>query len=139
MVRMQPLPQAPQWLRGLFDFHGQLLPAVDAAVLLGDAPVEQRLGARILLLHGPMRHDPGAPMATFGLIVESVEGLSQAQGAETWTAQAGLPGLPFLREVMNQPEGAVLLLDAATLAGTHQGLLQGPAVLATSAGQGSGA
>ena len=131
LVNIRPLPQAPAWLRGLFDFHGQLLPVVDASVMLGGAPVQQCVGARILLLHGPMNDEPGAPKATYGLLVDSVEGLLQVDRADAWTARDGLPGLPFLRDVVNQDTEPLLLLDAARMSSMHASLLEGPAMLAT--------
>jgi chemotaxis-related protein WspB len=131
LVNIRPLPQAPMWMRGLFDFHGQLLPVVDAGVMLGGAPVQQCVGARILLLHGPMNDEPGAPKATYGLLVDSVEGLLQVDRADAWTARDGLPGLPFLRDVVNQETEPLLLLDAARMSSMHASLLEGPAMLAT--------
>jgi len=131
LVHMRPLPQSPAWLRGLFDFHGQLLPVIDGGVILGGTAIEQRVGARILLLHGPMNDQPGAASATFGLLVDSVDGLLKIDRGEAWTAREGLPGLPFLRDVVNLATGPMLLLDAARMASMHAALLEGPAMLAT--------
>lgn len=138
VVHLQSLPSAPPWLRGLFDFHGQLLPVVDAGALLGGTPVEPRLGARILLLHGAMSEDPGASRATFGLMVEAVDGLLMLDRTDAWTAREGLPELPFLREALRQPDGAVMLLDPARLASMHAALLEGPALLPAAVAPGPG-
>ena len=132
IVHLRPLPQAPAWLPGLFDYHGTLLPVVDGGIALGGAPVARHIGARILLLHGAMDDRPDAPRASFGLLVDLVDNLTtiEREGA-TWTAREGLPGLPFLREVVNQAGASVLMLDAARLAGMHAALLEGPAMLAS--------
>ena len=131
IVHLRALPQAPAWLPGLLDYHGSLVPVVDGSVALGGAPVDRRIGARILLLHGAMEERPESPRATFGLIVSLVDNLGTIdQAGATWTAREGLPGLPFLREVVNQAGASVLMLDAARLASMHAALLEGPAMLA---------
>jgi chemotaxis signal transduction protein len=105
LVNIRPLPQAPVWLRGLFDFHGQLLPVVDAGVMLGGAPVQQCVGARILLLHGPMNDEPGAPKATYGLLVDSVSDILNVGASD-------LRPVPQINsEVANSIFRQVLVLD----------------------------
>lgn len=132
IVHLRPLPQAPAWLPGLFDYHGALLPVVDGGIALGGAAVGRNIGARILLLHGAMDDRPDAPRASLGLLVDLVHNLGEIEreGA-TWTAREGLPGLPFLREVVNQGGESVIVLDAARLASMHASLLEGPAMLAS--------
>lgn len=126
IVHLKPVPQAPAWLRGLFDYHGALLPAADLGVLLGGAPVQARVGARMLLLEGPMDGVPEARHAAFGLLVDGVEAPTSLDRAGSWSALEGLPGLPFLREIATGDAQPVLVLDAARLAAVHAGLLQGP-------------
>ncbi len=127
-VHIRSLPHSPAWLRGLVDYHGQLLPVLDGGVLLGSEPVDQKIGARILLLHGPMSDEPGAMTAQYGLLVDSVDCLQQIDRADAWTAREGLPGLPFLKDVINVASGSVMVLDAAQLASLHANVLQGHAV-----------
>jgi chemotaxis-related protein WspB len=129
-VRLKPVPAAPAWLAGLLDYHGQLLPAVDASVLLGGDPVPLAVGTRILLMRAPTQQAGDAPMATFGLVVHAVDGVLDVDHAECWTTRDGLPGLPFLTEVAQGDRRGVLVLDATRLAALHAGLLTGPAVLA---------
>lgn len=128
LVRLRPLPAGPPWLRGLFDYHGQLLPAVDASVLLGGPEIGQSIGARILLLHGPSGSGVDTPLATFGLLVDGVDGVVDA-GTEAWTTRQGLPGMPFIGEVTQGDPSGVLVLEPSRLASMHADLLQGPAVL----------
>jgi chemotaxis signal transduction protein len=124
-VTMRALPQSPAWLLGLFDFHGNLLPAVDGGSLLGGAPVQARLGSRLLLLHGSVDGSGTGACATFGLLVDSVEGVGAIDRGNAWSVREGLPGLPFVAEAVHGQGEPVLLLDAARLAVEHAGLLQG--------------
>lgn len=124
-VRVRSLPGGPAWLRGLFDFHGSLLPAVDAGLLLGSEAVTARLGARLLLLEGPCHDRADAPHAIFGLLVDAVDGVTSVQRGEAWTPRDGMPERPFLREVVRCEGAETLLLDAARLAGQHAAVLTG--------------
>lgn len=133
IVHLRPVPQAPPWLRGLFDYHGTLLPAADLSVLLGGEPVQPRVGARMLLLEGAIDGAADGRRAAFGLLVERVDTPSELERAGSWTALDGLPGLPFVREVAAGSSQPVLVLDAGRLAATHAPLLQGPGVLAVTA------
>lgn len=129
-VPMQAVPGAPAWLRGLFDFHGSLLPAIDGGLLLGGEAVHARLGARLLLLQGAPPDRPDAPHVVFGLLVHAVEGVTTVERGEGWSPRDGLPTLPFLTEVARCDGRETLLLDAARLAVQHAGLLDGSGALA---------
>jgi chemotaxis-related protein WspB len=130
MVRLNPVPGAPAWLRGLMDYHGTLLPAADLGALLGEAPVATTVGARILLLEGAIDGTESGRRALFGLLVDHVDAPATLERSGSWSAQAGLPDLPFLHEVASDGPRAVLVLDAGRLASQHAGLLQGSAGLA---------
>lgn len=131
---VRPVPGAPAWLRGLLDFHGALVPVIDGAALLGGEPVPARVGARIVLLEGPVGGRAGAAHARFGLLVHAVEGVTELDREGGWSAHGTLPSLPFLAEVVRTAGADTLLLDAGSLAAQHAGLLAGEAVAALPGG-----
>lgn len=128
-ARLRAVPGAPRWMPGLLDLHGTLVPTVDGGVLLGDAPVPVRVGARIIVLEGPLQGRPDAAQARFGLLASAVEGVSEVDRGGGWSAHGGLPGLGFLTEVIRSETGETLLLDAGLLAGEHAALLAGEPAL----------
>lgn len=132
LVRLKQLPGVPAWLAGLMDHHGQLVPVVDASLLMGGVGVPQVLGARLILVHGADQDASDARMATFALRVDAVDGVADIDRGASWTTPGGLPGMPFLGEVTGDGADSVLLLEPARLAALHASLLQGPAVLAPS-------
>ena len=72
LVRAKPVPGAPAWLAGVIDVHGELVPMVDAAMLLsGTACVQRTLGARVLLVDTGIGQSGGA-RARFALAVDRV-------------------------------------------------------------------
>lgn len=126
IVQATAVPHAPAWMRGLLDYHGQVLPMVDGGVLLGAAPVRDRLGTRVLLLQG--RGDADGPLIAFGMVVDSVDGIMELEGS-AWAPRQGLPGLPFVAEIRGEQGASILVLDPMGLAGMQRGLLEGAAAL----------
>jgi chemotaxis signal transduction protein len=126
IVLATPVPHAPTWMRGLMDYHGQVIPMVDGGVLFGAAAIRDRLGTRVLLLQG--RANPDDPLIAFGMVVDRVDGIMELHGS-AWTPRQGLPGMPFVGEIRGESEGSILLLDPPGLAGMHRGLLEGTATL----------
>ena len=125
LVRLRPMPGAPEWLRGLMDHHGVLVPVLDLGVMLGGTGIEPAVGARILLLEGPLGSTSDARHALFGALVDAVDAPVTLDRDGSWSVPDGLPGLPFLHEVARAGPGLVLVLDAGRLAGQHPALLQG--------------
>ena len=127
VVRLRPMPGAPEWLRGIMDHHGVLVPVLDLGVMLGGAGIESAIGARILLLEGPIGGSSDARHALFGVLVDAVDAPETLDRDGSWSVPEGLPGLPFLHEVARAGRGLVLVLDAGRLAGQHAALLLGAA------------
>lgn len=133
VVSAQALPSGPTWLIGLFDYHGALIPLLDAGILTGQAAIEPQVGSRTILIEVPLdATSPTASTAIFGLRVEQAIGLRDLDDSGAWNPTAGLPGFEHLREVLNIPEGRVQVFDATRIAMQHQLLLQGASAVATS-------
>lgn len=49
MVAMRPLPEAPDWISGLVDLRGRLLPVLDVARRLGMGTYRHSVDARIIV------------------------------------------------------------------------------------------
>jgi chemotaxis-related protein WspB len=61
------VPHAPDYLAGVFNYRGIIVPAVDLGVLLEAGPCRARLSTRIILAGAP-----DSPERLVGLIAESV-------------------------------------------------------------------
>ncbi len=90
-VEIQPLPQAPAFVRGMVNVGGLPVPTVDLRVLWGWAPRELELTDRLLLVR-PSTQPPGAsggtsrtsaaPSGLFALLVDDVEGVCPLEPQE---------------------------------------------------------
>lgn len=49
-VSCRSMPAAPDWVRGLFVYRGELIPLIDAARLLGAEPAPDRLANRVIVV-----------------------------------------------------------------------------------------
>lgn len=122
VVRLRAMPGAPEWLRGLMDHHGVLVPVLDLGLLLGGSAVEPLVGARILLLEGPIDGSHDARHTLFGALVDAVDAPATLDRDGSWSAPGDLPVMPFVGEVARVGAQPVFVMDAGRLALHHAGL-----------------
>jgi chemotaxis-related protein WspB len=115
LVRARPVAGTPPWLAGVIDVHGELVPMVDATMLLAGRPVDRTVGARVLLVDTGIGDD--GPRARFALAVDRVLDAVDLEREGGWSAAAG--AVPWLGAVLQHAGEAVQLFDAMALAGTH--------------------
>jgi hypothetical protein len=110
LVRARPVPGTPAWLAGVIDVHGELVPMVDAAMLLsGTATVQRTLGARILLVDTGIGQ--GGARARFALAVDRVLDAVALEQDGGWRSGAGV--------VLQHGGEAVQVLDPLALAAAN--------------------
>ncbi len=108
MVALTPLPGAPDMVRGVLDFHGQVIPAIDMRLRLG-LP-QQAYTLRTPIVIGRL----GKHLA--GLIVDAVSGVVGVPEAQIETPDRvfsleTLPSRPLVGGVARQSDGLLLILD----------------------------
>jgi chemotaxis-related protein WspB len=113
-VRLRPLIGAPEWLAGLFVYHGQVVPVVDLHRLLdrGDCPAH--LSSRIILVPRGGFQGGSTPPGTPAGAPEHLLGLLAAQVAEVREVEPTDAGLPRLIEP-EQPELGDPVVDAGRI------------------------
>jgi chemotaxis-related protein WspB len=99
MVRAAPLPDAPDWVRGVIDHRGRLIPLLDMRRLVGGDELSITAGTRIVIadarLRGPSatesRADDVEPRRRIALVVGPVHDVIDVdvQAADGFD---GLPG-----------------------------------------------
>ncbi len=94
-VACRPAPAVPNWVRGLFDWRGRLIPLVDAAMLVGAEPAPDRMANRVLVLRVAAGAAPQWPVGVWVECVLDLEHIDfEAAGAfPGFATEAGrLPG-----------------------------------------------
>jgi chemotaxis-related protein WspB len=113
LVDARAIPQTDRWIRGLINYRGQLIPLLDMAALLGDAPCPPRMACRILVV----RIQSEEPTLV-GLAVEQLIGV-QRLDFDAATAHPGLSAAKadYLGPVVWSEQTAVELVYPERLPG----------------------
>ena len=102
-----PLPDSPQAVLGLVDFHGEVLPVIDMHLRCGLA-CRETLPSDLFLL-----------ISTLGrkllLRVDSVDEVIDTADFEVLEPKKIVPGLDVLAGILERPEGLVILPDYPAL------------------------
>ena len=139
-VHLRRLPHAPDFLAGLFDYRGRVVPVADLGALLGSEPCRDRLGTRIILTDvRPGDHDPAGsldPAAAetraakskpidrrkpgrqskarrwlFGLIAEQVTDMASIMPGQVISSPMRLPQAPYLGAIVEIDQKMVQLIS----------------------------
>jgi chemotaxis-related protein WspB len=60
-VPLKSIPGAPDWVAGLFSYHGRTVPVIDLALLALGRPSTAHVSTRTILVHYPAVDEPVAP------------------------------------------------------------------------------
>ncbi len=112
LVELRQIPQAPAGVAGLFDYHGQPVPAIDLSELTLGKPTRECLSTRILLINYPDEHGRLHPL---GLIVEHATEVIRRERADFTEPGLKLSAAPFLGPVLMDGQGVIQLLHAGRL------------------------
>lgn len=108
MVALAPLPRAPEIVSGLFDLHGELLPAIDMRKRFRLPPRPAQLEDHLVVARTSRRR--------LALHVDRVESVVRIPREELTAPAEIVPGLEFVRGIAQLPrEGIVFIHDLDTL------------------------
>lgn len=107
MVQLRKLPHAPEYVAGLFSYHGVAVPVVDLCGLTGDAPCRRRMSSRIILLRYP---DSSGTARILGLLAERVTATAHVNEADLNSPNIRVEDAPYLDRIFSGEEGIVQCL-----------------------------
>ena len=114
MVDLRPMAQAMAWVRGMMNYRGELIPLLDAAVLLGGEPCEPRMSSRIVVLST----EPGAESAVclVGVLVEQFLGVEHLELVDA-SSHPGLeiPDADYLGPIALYEGETIQIVDPAKI------------------------
>lgn len=96
LMELKSLPQAPSFVAGLMNLHGQSVPVIDLCALACGRRHAARFDTRILLIGYARR---GAQARPLGLIAEKVEGIVSFDPSQLRDAGVANGGAPYLGKV----------------------------------------
>lgn len=109
-VSLQSLPKAPDYIPGLMNYRGKIVPVVDLAMLISDKPVKQLMSSRIILIK-PIKTEN----RYIGLLAENVtETIKVSEDAFTDTG-IDPDASAFVDKVVMHPDGLIQYVDVSKL------------------------
>lgn len=109
LLPITPIPQSPQYIKGVINLRGQLIPVVDLAVRLGLEPTAYTDRTCIIVLESASREQT----ARVGMIVDSVAHVVYMKGQNIEDLPDDLIWFrkDYVLGIAKQEEGNVILLD----------------------------
>jgi purine-binding chemotaxis protein CheW len=73
MRPIRPVPQAPEFVKGVIDFRGRRIPVIDVRLKLGMTPKDYTVNTLIAVLEA----ETGSGIVWIGIVADSISGLSR--------------------------------------------------------------
>ena len=108
MVATVPLPEAPTWMLGVINMHGQVLPVLDLGQRFGRDAKEPHPSQRLLVVSQEPRN--------VALLVDDIESVLSAEEGRLEPPSGHLAGSRVLAGVLQNEDELVLVLDPDRLA-----------------------
>jgi len=112
MVHVRALPHTPDYVAGIFSYHGTVVPVIDLCQLTLGRPCRERLSTRTVLLHFPGQ-DGRAHL--LGLRAEHVLATARVRRIDISSAQVEVEDAPYLGDVFSDERGLVQCLQVDRL------------------------
>jgi chemotaxis-related protein WspB len=108
IVNLRPVHDAPEYVAGLFNYRGTVVPVVDLCRLTSGNPCSRRMSTRIIIV----RHTPrGGEELTLGLMAEKVTEAVQQSEARLASSKVVLDVALQLGEIATGDEGMLQCLS----------------------------
>ncbi len=111
-VRFKEVPGAPDYVRGLFEYRGRIVPVIDLCRLVGKPAAPDLMSSRIMLVNYPDRRG-GAQV--LGLLAENVTDTVRPSPGASQPAAVAAPAAEFLGPVAATDAGLVQEVRVADL------------------------
>jgi chemotaxis-related protein WspB len=109
-VALRALPHAPEYLTGMFDYRGRVVPVVDLGLLMGRRACAPRLSTRIVVVDAAPR--PSAGRHLLGLVAEQVSDVKRFDDSRVVFPPMDLDQAPYLGAIVRADEGLVQVIEA---------------------------
>jgi purine-binding chemotaxis protein CheW len=102
-VETTPLPKAPEFILGMINMQGQVIPVVDIRPCFGMPRREVTADDQFILAHTARR--------LVAMVADSVAGIHELAGSELVTAKQVLPGAAYIHGLVKVDGDLILLCD----------------------------
>lgn len=92
-VRLRRLPKVPEYVAGVFQYRGEMVPVVDLSQLIKGHPAAAFLSTRIILVR---QSGPSGQERVLGLLAERATESVDAGAVEIQSSGVAMPEAPYL-------------------------------------------
>lgn len=110
-VLMRDIPHAPEYVAGLFNYRGTIVPAIDLCRLIKGTPSRAALSTRIIVVN--YHHEHTASL--LGLMAERIADTLRHTDIELMNAGFQPEDAPYLGEVMVDRQGMIQRIEVESL------------------------
>lgn len=107
MAALVPVPEAPEWISGLLNLHGRVMPVISLRKRLGLSQKGAHPDYRILVMQAQNRR--------LGVIAETVEEVAAISEGHLAKPEGKLKESPLLKAVIRKDDEVYLVLEADEL------------------------
>jgi chemotaxis-related protein WspB len=104
LLELRQLPQAPKGVAGIFNYHGQPIPAVDLCALTLGQPARERFSTRIIIVNYPDDHGTNHLL---GLIAEHATEMLRKDVKDFQDSGVKLSEAPYLGPILMDDKSPV--------------------------------
>lgn len=104
MVRLKGMTHAPEFVSGLLNYRGQIVPVIDLKRLIHGVSCEMRLSTRIILVDFGERH-------TIGLVAERVTETIRRPPEALLPSGVETQDTPYLSKVIMEQDDMIQFID----------------------------
>lgn len=119
MVALRKVAQAPEWVAGLFNYRGTIVPAIDLCCLLQKRPCAAALSTRMIVVN--YWDEVSGSEQLFAPIAERVTETLSWEGTADVSMAMSLDTPPYLGEVITDAQGMIQILRLEELWGIYRG------------------
>ena len=112
LVSLRPVPHAPEYVSGIFNLQGRIVPVIDMCRLIAGRPSREALSTRIIVVSFPCAD---GRTRLLGLMAETV---LEARAVEPDLLEAPVlhtSGAPYLGPVLKDPAGLIQIVELPRL------------------------
>lgn len=104
LQRFKHIPEAPDWVAGLFVYRAEPIPVIDLCRLTTAKPAAQRASTRLVVVH---YQSAQAQPLKLGLILEQATETLRLSANEFTPNPVQNPAAPYLSDVQQTPQGLI--------------------------------
>lgn len=118
MVRLRQIPNAPRFVRGVFQYRGQVVPVIDLCSLAGFDNAREVLSTRIIIV---CLKDSEGRDRVLGLVAEQVMETVRAEKSALIESGIAVETSPYLGKMLTCPQGLVQCIRPEALVSASLG------------------